>query len=412
MRCLRIALVLVMACGCSGAISSGGGRGGGGKADGEFADGGVVDRLHLQMNDLSILFPLANSDHEFSAYLQAASPGLGGDLLPEALFAAVDSRGIVYANLRVVSFRLDPCFANVGPIVDPSTCQNQLRVIFQPLTFANGTTTTDDSAVHAFYSLTRDQLVAAVREIAAARRESSGDEDLGPLSIHPVVAQQGLDGPMGASLEAIITKYAGASNLIRFTLMDSASVFGPIGNGEQRFWNFNGFDVVGGVATPMIIPTLGSDDTEVNFETMATDPLIATLSPPTTSTDDLHLLANATQARQATTHEQQAALDAALRIENPNFHSPNNIDCSSCHTAQAGRQLVAENVLGLTVAGNPNAFVADPSIPSGDAVTTTMVNNPMLNLHAFSYRNTSPMINQRVVNETAVNLAYLATLDP
>jgi hypothetical protein len=405
MRALGLAFLLI---GCTHAASQRGGSNG--KGDGDTVpDGGLVS--HVQMNDLSVLLPLATTDHEFASYLQASSTGVGGALLPESLFAQVNSRGVVYADLRLVAFRLDPCFANIGPIDDPSTCANQLRVIFQPLKFGNSATTTDDSAIHAFYSLTREQFLAAVGDVIAARRANGNDEDLGPLAIHPIVAHQGLDGPMGAQLAAIITRYAGAGNLIRFTMMNSASVFGPPGGGgEQRFWNFTGVDISAGITTPMIIPTLGSEDTNSHFQTAATQPLIATLSPLTSSSDDLHLLANATQAQQATAGAQQAAFDAALRIENPRFHSPNTIDCASCHTAQPVRQLVAEQVLGLSEAGNANVFVAASSIPAADVVTTTTVNNPLLNLHAFSYRNGVAMINQRVVNETAATLAYVATL--
>ena len=80
--------------------------------------------------------------------------------------------------------------------------------------------------------------------------------------------------------------------------------------------------------------------------------------------------------------------------------------------AQPSRELVG-HALGLMEAGNANRFAADPSIPAADLLPTTHLigGDGGLNIHAFSYRGADPMINQRVINETAANLAYLnATL--
>src|SRR5262245_12736791 len=82
-----------------------------------------------QMNDLSVLYPLASTQREFDVYLSASSAGVGGSLLPQTVFGAVDTRGIAFDRLRLVALRLDPCFAHIGPISDPSTCKNQLRLI-------------------------------------------------------------------------------------------------------------------------------------------------------------------------------------------------------------------------------------------------------------------------------------------
>jgi hypothetical protein len=80
--------------------------------------------------------------------------------------------------------------------------------------------------------------------------------------------------------------------------------------------------------------------------------------------------------------------------------------------AEPARRLVGEPMFALSSANDPNAFAADPSIPAANLVTTTELvdTDNILDIHAFSYRGSSPMINQRVVNETAANLAYLRTL--
>ena len=370
----------------------------------------------LQMNDISVLLPLPQTQAQFTAMIAPTSPALGGALLPEDIYAKAPDE-VDYASLRVVAFRLDPCFGQLGAITDPASCDNQLRVVFQPVSVdpTSNTTFVADAAVHAFYALTRAQLVDAVNELSAARVADNGDVDLGPLAPNPIIAHEGLDGPLAQAYAQIITKYAGATNLVRFTSfavleLGGVPANGDVVGGEGQFWDLAGVDVANGAVTPMIIPTLPNAPTRMTLEANAM-PLEATFSPMTTSSDDLDLLASFTQASAASPADRQAALDSALRILNPHDNSPNTIDCASCHMAQPAIQLVGEP-LGMTMAGNPNAFVPAANIPAADLAQTTPLvdSDQVLNIHAFSYRSQSPMINQRVINETAANLAYLETL--
>jgi hypothetical protein len=362
------------------------------------------------MNDLSVLFPLPKSQQEVDAMVAPTAAALGGALLPQAVYASDLDTNPDYASLRVVGFRVDPCFGQLGPIVDPSTCENQLRLVFQPILFDTAASA-EDSAIHAFYSLTRAQLINLVNEIVDARLAAGGDADLGPLAPHPIVVREGLTGELAQRLVTILTTYVGAGNLVRFTALQELEFDTPQGpNDVSGFWDLHGVDIANGATTPMQIATLPAGTTVMNLNT-SSQPLLANESPVTTSNDNITLLMDFTQASQATMAQRQVAFDAALRIENPADNSPNTIDCASCHLAQPVRQLVGEQ-LGLTAAGDPSAFVAASSIPSADLVQTTNLlgADGGVNVHAFSYRLTDPMINQRVINETAANLAYIATL--
>lgn len=369
---------------------------------------GVTD--HAQMNDLSVMFPLARSQAEWESYLTPGSQGATGTLLPYSLYSAVDTNAVAYADLRLVSFRLDPCFAQIGPI-DSSACEPQLRLIFQTLAFEDGAATANDDAVHAFYRLDGGQFEAALGEIIGIREANGGTAALGPLAPHPIMAQQGLDGPMATQLRATVLKYAGSATLVRFTLFRSAGLNAPApagASGEARFWNFHGFDVAADTATPIAIPSLPDGAVSANLPSTATEPLYASFQPETVAADDIQVLANYGLALAASAADRQGGYDAALRIENPNVHSPNTIDCVSCHMSQPARQLTAEKYFGLSAVGNANAFATDPGIPATDVVPTTAVlDGDRLNLHAFSYRGTAAMINQRVINETAAILAYV-----
>jgi hypothetical protein len=253
-----------------------------------------------------------------------------------------------------------------------------------------------------------------VTELVAARIADVGSGDLGPLAPHVVVASEGFAGTLAQSFDGIITKYAGAANFVRFTGFELEEFDGPAQNDPDEgalFWELNGFNISAGSATAMDIASLPAGTTDVGLG-VGLQPLATSFSPETTSADNISLIANYTQAMQASAADRQASYDAALRIENPLDNSPNTIDCASCHMAQPARQLVGA-VLGMTASGDPNAFVPDASIPVADlAQTTQLVEDGDLNIHAFSYLPTGPMINQRAINETAANLAYIATLLP
>ena len=369
----------------------------------------------LQMNDLSILFPLPANDAELAAALGPSTLGVGGPLVPQALFEEdTDANTIDYTKLHAVAFRLDPCFAHLGAITDRSTCAAQLRVVFQQVSdLGGGDIEANDVGVHAFYSVTNDQFDAAVHEVVAARLANGGDTDLGSLAVHPILRAQGLTGAFGTALAGIITKYAGAANLVKFTSLAGFEAGGGAHPLIQptSFWSFQGFDIANNATTAMVIPTLPNSVTSMSVSAGNTSPLAASIAPVTSSNDNIETLINSFELGMATSAAKQSAFDAALRIENPAASSPNTIDCGSCHLAQFAVQLVGTPVLHFTESGNANAFVADPGIPSVDLtpMTALVQGDGSINLHAFSYRGTGPMINQRVVNETAANLAYLVS---
>ncbi len=367
----------------------------------------------LQMNDLSVLLPLATSQAELDASLGMSTPAGSGQLFPQAVYQ-MGSSGFDYASLHAVAFRFDPCFGQLGAITDDGACKNQLRVVFQPMVFDTTTNQAiaQDAAVHAFYSLTREQLLDAVNEIAAARKADAGDRDLGPLAVHPMIAHEGRSGTLGKAFDQVITKYASEANLVRFTEFEIEFVenggSGIVGSGE--FWQFFSFLVDHGTVSPNPIPTLSQSQNGMSLEA-TTNPLDASGSPATTSSDNLAMLESFMQASQATAADREHAFGAALRVLNPQDNSPDTIDCASCHLAHPAVELVGEQ-LGMTPTASAGAFVPSAAIPAIDLSETTSLvgSDGVLNIHAFSYRNQDPMINQRVINETAANLVYVGSL--
>jgi hypothetical protein len=188
--------------------------------------------------------------------------------------------------------------------------------------------------------------------------------------------------------------------LIRFTHFDSGNL--------QTVWTFSGFDVNGASTTEMVIPELPGSTTSIRFFEGFSHPMNGTFSADSTSTDSLATLANASLATAASKTAQHELYSAALRIENPNFHSPDTIDCATCHVGNAARLLIGDDVLGQTATDNPAQFLRDPKFVSARSMKqTTSVRDQSLNLHMLSYRNDALMIGQRVINETASVVAYV-----
>jgi hypothetical protein len=398
---------------CLTAIALGSALGCSSGASATTSDGGpgpLTLTRPVQMNDVSILLPLATTERDFDAYTKADA------LVPKGLFAAFNVPGktavgtgtpkLDYASLKLIAVRIDPCFATIGPVKDASLCQNQMRLIMQALTFSNGATTAEDTALHLFYSLSRSELVEVANAITALRANNAGAEggagDLGPLAVHPTIAKQGVAGAMSTGLSTLVRAHASPANLIRMTRMYSSS----------DFWDFNGVDIQNGAAKEMTIPTIPNAGTVVSIiEPVTLNNFNGTFTPSPTTQDDIQVLTSVARGSAASAADRQAAFDAMLRIENPNFHSPNTIDCASCHVSEVARVNNAP-LWGLTAEGDAFSFARPASVPAADLALTAPVEpgRSNKNFHAFSYKGLEPRINQRVVNETAAVVDYLNAL--
>ncbi|MBX3204211.1 MAG: hypothetical protein KF764_04030 [Labilithrix sp.] len=367
-----------------------------------------------QVNDVSILYPLAKNADELGGLLGASHEALGGALLPQSVYEkAFGAPGTLQtggtpaapplAGLRVVAARFDPCFAAIGP-TDDASCDNQLRLIFQPVKVETGA---DDTAIHAFYSLSRAQLKAAVEEVIAVRR-ASGDERLGALAPHPRMQSEGLRGATAKAINAVVVKYAGAANLSRFTVFTTS--------GLGTAWNFTGFDVARtGDVSRMPIPNLPDGAPMVAFFA-GFRPGELTGEPPFTPAasgakpeDNLQLLGNGVWAARSSVDadRRQAAFDATVRVENPALHSPDTVDCASCHAAEPARRLVGEGKLRLTLKDRAAAFVASAEFVPAAEMKLTSIDTGGINVHMFSYKGKVASIHPRTVNESADVVAYL-----
>lgn len=415
--------------GGSAGASSGGTAGASSGGDSGVAGtaGGWTDALTrpVTMNDVSILFPLGTESDYSTGHLRSDSTGKRGVLFPAAVFEKISIEGSAagggvggpsrapYANMRVVALRLDPCFAELLPTPSAPTCHNQIRLIFQELRASTTGVSAFDSAVHAFYTITRAELLAISNEIVRLREADGGQGGKGPLAPHALMVAQGLTGSFSTALQRLILQYAGEQNLVRVTAMTSENA------GFQ--WSFFGFEIGAASKTvPLSIATLEATTpmkgTEQSFFRgfQNTDPVGAFVPKPN-GPDDFTVLADVKSALMLSTTDQAKLSRALARVENPRIFTPDTLDCARCHTATPLGQNVARDRLHLSEPDDDDAFHPDGKWVTATEMSATDFSGgsqtnpdvPLVNVHAFSYAIQHPSVNQRTVNETAAVVQFL-----
>ncbi len=201
----------------------------------------ATSNLGLDVNDISILFPLPSEKSEISKMLSLGFTNVDGKIpMDAALFADIlrhhrykaDVAGKLtevnsgarfdgaqreanegrtfgpYNNIqdwRIVAMRFDPCAPSEGHNLqghkkfnmptsfDPKICLPQLRLVTQPILDAsreqleafNGPVMASDYAIHMLFTLTESEVGSLYRELLAFRNACKDVTSSVPLGIHP-----------------------------------------------------------------------------------------------------------------------------------------------------------------------------------------------------------------------------------
>lgn len=398
---LVLSLVAVVLSACGGVSPAGDGGTGGGAGGGAGSDGG------LDLNDVSFLFPLPAPNAE-AQLLGLDDTGPKGALLPRALFDGLPvivegaDAGALYAEARVVSARVDPCFPGATPPAAP-TCVKQVRLVVQPVRFggadAGFAETTDDATLHLFYTLD-DATFTDVHRALWRLKDRAGDATAHqPLDVHPVMKAEGLGGAYASQVKDLVLQHCGAQNLSRVAFMSVAN-FG-------RAWRFGAFDVVNGALVADTIPRLNGL-TAQNVQELGTPEFRNGSLIPSPPGDDLDVLLSESSMRLADPRTLERALTSALRIEHPERESPKTIDCGSCHVASRARRH-AETYRGVDISQWDDAFHAAPRF---DLRRVDGAADDPTALRAFGYFGNRSALNQRTINESAVIAEALSASRP
>lgn len=365
-----------------------------------------LSRPKLDMNDVSILFPLP-SEAKKAMLLPMNANGGRGELWPQDVFTKVISKakglgvgmdnglsvisftdainGQSRGNWRVVSMRYDPC-APMLSNTDIKNCIVQLRLVVQPVAFGNtaSATETADMTAHLIYHLEAADNARIARELLDIKQASPVSTS-GPLNVHPGLASTNGNLAFAAQVNAFITRNMGAANLKRIAFMGTQ-------NGDPWIF-FSGDLKADGSYVVFNIPN-------INNKAMATFAGSEFKPAPARGSDSTF---DFMQDKTAS----QIVANAFLRIENPDIHSVEQIDCVSCHTTTALRQAQSSDFDDF-VRSNPNAFRVPADVSGGmvPGLASTRTDNGIYVVRNFGYFFKVPQAGNRTANDSSASAAF------
>jgi hypothetical protein len=352
-------------------------------------------------SDVAILFPLPKADEQdLLVRPRASAPNLGAPVLRRDTFARVLPSGSLdpvfpsgFDDIAVVAVRADTCYP-----LGSSGCRTEIRAVVQGLYLdpSTGLTSASDGALHITYSAV-DAEVRALAKLLHDERVAQGTKDE-PLGVHPILAAEGLKGPLAGRARALLAPVLVESRITKITVYEHDE-----DPGGHR-WTFSVFTPINGVLTKTPIPTMSStfqvvegSDPHVALQTSfakVNAAIALTMRDPVAK-----LVAEGRPAPgTAGALELTATFESALRIENPLLHNTRTTDCVNCHLAEGARRVGAATY-GLDPKSSKWFGNDPPHVDERSSVT---------NLHAFGYLGREVSIMRRTAieaNETATRLS-------
>jgi hypothetical protein len=358
------------------------------------------------LNDVSFLYPLPTWDAR-DDLLSLTAAGDQGVLLSRTVFETVVPKVVdqnhmgpadLYAAMRVVGVRVDPCFP-ADATASPG-CLKQVRLVLQPIAQDQTTheLTTLDGAVHALYNLTDTQWTNLVADLRALRALAGGATVGQPLGVHPVMAAEGLRGPYARALRALIVRYAGEATLDAMAFFELSKF--------NSLWAFSAADkqVTGFQQRTLPLIAAQRQTVEVGVSGSSANPDDLTrflVLRPSPSAPDISKLPDLS----ISLSDAAGALRTAYLVDNPSSSlNPRTLDCGTCHVATRNLSY-AERKRGIDTAGWSERFRDDRyNLSRTDAIA----DDPR-SLRSFGYFGTKSSIAGRTINESAVVAAAIAS---
>ncbi|MBS2013709.1 MAG: hypothetical protein JST00_12520 [Deltaproteobacteria bacterium] len=356
-------------------------------------------------SDVSILYPMPLAG-QAADFVRASDVGDHGPLFANASFTATAGTSLDrttsdppsgYAQLALISMRLDPCSTRKG-----SACTSEVRLVlqgvyerkaggFSPDGDATLGMAASDGALHVTYDISEAELVVMMKQILTLKQANGGAADQ-VLGVHPILASQGLAGPFAVGLRAIVLEHLGEDRIARVTTFDHNM------DPDEDGWSFRVFDRAGSAYTPLKIPTTTNESQTVFGSSAFGTPLTSTgagMFIPATTADSVERIVD--RNRPALGAPQVAsqivpAFEAAARVQNPSVHHFETIDCATCHLAE-GAKLIGQDLYGLSTL---KVFTHKRVLEYKSERTS------VTNLHAFGYLHRKVSIMQRTANESVL----------
>ena len=384
----------------------------------------AVSAAEMQWNltDVSYLFQLPRGNAQAPVnLLRPQDQGNAGPLLPPRLYGQIptlliDGSGnaTVYGKgLRVVGARIDPC-----PTGETRTCSPQVRLIWQPVEYEEfeGRWLARDAAVHCFYGLTLEKLEFLKTDLWEIKKRFADlgvDTKLKALDLHPALRNDRTADAFTHEINSVLLKYVGEDNLEKITYV---ALLVP-----TKWWRFGAFEKGrSGKWHTAAIPRLGAP-TEDIFNVAVydgiglgpekgIDAVFNVLPEDYPEADNLFAVINKgyrfNDARDRLVF--RGKLDAIARFQNPRKTNVDNLDCATCHYADATKYYVGNRFKELKHVSSTEEFEnPDPAIFNLE--NRTLAATSTRNVRAFGFFGDKPVISQRTINESALAAHWLNT---
>lgn len=374
------------------------------------------------LNDVSYLFRLPDGGAQADIDLLGPKDhGVLGALLPKDLYQQVptlliggNGNATLYEKaLRVVAARIAPC-----PSQESNHCVPEIRLVWQPVEHDGhtGKWLAGDAAVHSFYRLSHNDFELLKKELWRIKQwlASQGvTTTSAALDIHPALKNMNTADTFNHEIQQTLVKYAGSSNLEKITYV---ALMTP-----KRWWRFGIFEKnADGVWNTSDIPRLDMT-TEDIFNTAVEDGVglglekgvdaVFNIFPEAyPDTDNIFQVINKgyrfnDERDKKVFKEKLAAID---RFRNPHNTNPDNLDCASCHYADATKEYIGNRFPELEKVSTAAEFI-NPAPDILNLENLSLAAKSGRNVRAFGYFKDKPVIIQRTINEAALSANWLNT---
>ncbi|MCB0341405.1 MAG: hypothetical protein H6626_09160 [Pseudobdellovibrionaceae bacterium] len=374
--------------------------------------------LSWNLNDVTFLFNIPGKEaNDLSQLLAPTAMGPKGVLLPKSIYeqvpplvaAGAGNETYYNKNLRVVAVRFDPCASD--------QCEPEFRMVWQPIekNVKTGEWEALDAAVHSFYRLSEIQREAVSHRLWSLKIESEswGVTTTGvPLNIHPALMNLNYADQFNQKLLQMLVEFCGEENLYQLTFMELLVPsrwwrFGGFKKNNQKQWQ--AFEVPRiGALTEDIFNTGFEEGSSYQVPGKAMDAVFNVLPDDYPEEDIIYPIINRGDRKNNESDEPifKELFRPIERFRNPKFTNSNNLDCASCHYADAARFFSEQRFPRLKNFQVAEAF-ENPNPQDFDLTNTTIAKEATRIVRALGYFVDQPAINQRTINESAVSASWL-----
>ena len=366
-----------------------------------------AENSKFALNDASILFPPPDKMADLNFYLGLESKE--SSLISRKNYEFIrkssshrempisdelSKRVLDYSQWKVVAFRFDPCHKTK---ID-SPCQGQIRLVAQPMIeplknekrrvpnqiFAA------DFGMHLIYSINPSQVNEVIGSLRELKRRYNPNSRMQPLGVHPAFLSPSRD-EFAQQIKKLIVTYSKEEDLSFAAFLGSAVAV----TGDLPFrWLFSAYRVEKDQVIPFKIPN--TEETVMRFFLAEGDGENGILPLPSIKGDSLAPALDSVRIFEDVPYAKDA-INKAIRIENPNLHSAESVDCVSCHIATTVRVPLESQLFGEKGLDSKDRYMNSKQNLTRDPLYRTGA----LFVHNFGFINNEPIVSQRTINEAA-----------